>query len=157
MAGVERVLVSDSPKRTRELGARLAPLLVAGDAIVLAGDLGAGKTCFTQGLAQGLGCVGHVTSPTFVILHQLQGRLLLYHFDLYRIETAAEFADLAVDELLDGDGVSVLEWGDRFSAQLPTERLELVFHFEDDTRRRIDVRVLGDRWRRVIEEWSASC
>lgn len=151
------VLTSDSPEATRRLGASLAPLLARGDVIVLAGDLGAGKTCFTQGLAEGLGCAAHVTSPTFVILHQLEGRLPLYHFDLYRIETDREFADLAFEEILYGDGVSVLEWGDRFAGELPADRLELAFHFDGDTARTIEVAALGGRWEGTSQKWRAQC
>lgn len=135
----------------------LAPLLCPGDVIVLAGDLGAGKTCFTQGLAGGLDCAGQVTSPTFVILHVLDGRLPLYHFDLYRVETAAEFVSLGFEEILYGDGVSVLEWGDRFGSELPAERMELAFHFADETARCIEGRSHGERHERIAKEWVAAC
>lgn len=151
---MEFVLTSGSPEETTQLGVSLAALLEPGDVIVLSGDLGAGKTCFTQGLAEGLGCVAHVTSPTFVLLHQLEGRLTLYHFDLYRIESAREFADLGFDDILYGDGVSVIEWGDKFPGELPDVGLELVFHFEGDTSRRIQARASGERWERVADEWS---
>lgn len=151
------VLTSGSPKATQRLGSCLAPLLAAGDVIVLSGDLGAGKTCFTQGLAQGLGCTDHVTSPTFVILHQLGGRLPLYHFDLYRIETVREFLELGLEEILYGNGVCVLEWGDKFGGELPSDRLALSFNFESDTARRIEASVSGERWSGVAKDWQSSC
>lgn len=154
---MEFVLTSNSPDETKRLASCLAPLLAAGDVIVLAGDLGAGKTCFTQGLAEGLGSVGQITSPTFVILHELSGRLTLYHFDLYRIETSREFEDLGFEEILYGDGVSVLEWGDKFARRLPSQRLELVFHFDDDTSRRIEAAAIGPRWEAVAEKWRRQC
>lgn len=151
------ILTSDSPEATRRLGTCLAPLLEAGDTILLTGDLGAGKTCFTQGLADGLGCSAQVTSPTFVILHELEGRLHLHHLDLYRIETGREFADLGFEEILFGDGVCVLEWGDKFSEELPQDRLALDFHFEGDTSRRIEVSTFGQRSGRLADEWRRAC
>ncbi|RJQ53614.1 MAG: tRNA (adenosine(37)-N6)-threonylcarbamoyltransferase complex ATPase subunit type 1 TsaE [Actinobacteria bacterium] len=150
-------LTSHSSEETRRLGACLAPLLQPGDVIVLTGDLGAGKTVFAKGIADGLGASGEVTSPTFVILHQLKGRLTLYHFDLYRLESAKEFVALGFDDILYGDGVSVLEWGDKFPDQLPSERLELVFHFDDGDERRIEVRAEDERWQQVVREWTARC
>lgn len=151
------VLTSDSPESTRRLAACLASVLDAGDTIVLTGDLGAGKTCFTQGLADGLGCSAQVTSPTFVILHELEGRLRLYHLDLYRIETAREFVDLGLEETLFGDGVCVIEWGDKFAQELPQDRLALDFHFEGDTSRRIHVSTFGERSSLLAAKWRSAC
>jgi len=151
------VLTSDSPEATRRLGACMAPLIEAGDTIVLTGDLGAGKTCFTQGLADGLGCPAQVTSPTFVIVHELKGRLCLYHLDLYRIATSREFVDLGLEETLFGDGVCVIEWGDRFMEELPPDRVTIDFHFEGDTARRIEVSACGERSARLASEWRRAC
>ncbi len=150
-------LSSDSAERTRELGACLGRLVEPGDVIVLTGDLGAGKTVFTKGLAAGLGVVDNVTSPTFVILHQLDGRIPLYHLDLYRLEDPREFAELGFEDVLYGDGVSVLEWGDKFPGQLPSERLELIFEITGDESRKIVVRPVGKRWERLSEEWRRNC
>ncbi len=150
-------VISDSPERTRELGSCLASMLEAGDVIVLGGDLGAGKTVFAKGVARGLGAVEEATSPTFVILHQLEGRLRLYHFDLYRLDSAREFAELGFDDILYGDGVSLIEWGDKFQGELPPARLELVFHLAGEDKRRIEIKPVGDRWRKVARRWVEEC
>ncbi len=110
---VEATLVSRSLAETHRLGALLGELLVSGDVILLQGALGAGKTAFTQGIARGLGVTSTVNSPTFTILKEYVGRLSLYHFDLYRIETPEEVSALGFEDYFGGDGVSVVEWAER--------------------------------------------
>jgi tRNA threonylcarbamoyladenosine biosynthesis protein TsaE len=114
-AGDARALVlrSASPDVTHTLGERLGRLLQSGDVVLLTGNLGAGKTAFTQGIAQGLGVVGPVSSPTFTLLKEYTGRIPLYHFDLYRIEDPAELDALGFDDYFFGDGVAVVEWAER--------------------------------------------
>ena len=107
------VLRSASPEVTLALGERLGRLLQPGDVVLLSGALGAGKTALTQGIARGLGVAGPVSSPTFTILKEHEGRIPLYHFDLYRIEDPDELEALGFDDYFYGDGVSVVEWAER--------------------------------------------
>jgi len=107
---------SRSAAETKKLGSRLASFLRPGDIVGLIGDLGAGKTTFIQGIAAGLK-VRHpkeVTSPTFVLIHEYQGKMPLYHIDLYRLGTAALLDSLGLEEYLQSQGVSVIEWADKF-------------------------------------------
>jgi tRNA threonylcarbamoyladenosine biosynthesis protein TsaE len=120
-------LTADTPEQTRRLGERLARLLRAGDLVVLSGDLGAGKTTFTQGLGAGLGVRGDVTSPTFVIsrVHpSLAGGPALVHVDAYRLAGLAELDDLDLDTSLD-EAVTVVEWGAGIAEGLAEDRLEV--------------------------------
>jgi tRNA threonylcarbamoyladenosine biosynthesis protein TsaE len=112
------VLTTTSPDDTRALARTLAAHLDRGDLLVLNGDLGAGKTCFTQGLALGLGVDEPVTSPTFTLANRYQGRVMLHHLDVYRLDGPADAIDLDLDDLLD-TGVTVIEWGDRITDALP--------------------------------------
>ena len=103
----------------------------AGDVFLLSGPLGAGKTCFTQGLAQGLGVEGYVRSPTFVLMTRHHGRLTLHHIDLYRIGSPAEAWDLGLDEQLFDRGVCVIEWAERAEELLPEDALWLEIDYGD--------------------------
>lgn len=108
------ILHSGGVEDTRRIGARLAEQLRAGDVVLMLGDMGAGKSELTRGIARGLGVTGYVTSPTFTILQVHEsGRLPLYHFDWYRLSGAEELYELSMDEYLYGDGVSVVEWPSR--------------------------------------------
>jgi tRNA threonylcarbamoyladenosine biosynthesis protein TsaE len=106
--------------------------------VLLAGELGAGKTCFAQGVAEGLGTpAGNpVTSPSYTLLNVHKGRLPLYHFDLYRLATVGDLEDLGYDEIAEGDGVTLVEWADRLSAPLAAS-LRVVLHRVDSTRRKL--------------------
>ena len=105
-----------SPAETQQLGVQLGRLLDGPLVILLSGDLGAGKTCFTQGVARGLGVpeAEPVTSPTYTLMNQYGGRLPLYHFDLYRLNHQDDLVDIDFDDYLQGDGIVVVEWADRF-------------------------------------------
>lgn len=107
------VLTSASPAETRRLGERLGAQLRAGDVLLLEGDLGVGKTALTQGIGAGLGVRGQINSPTFTLLKEYVGRVPLYHFDLYRIESPDELHGLGFEDYFGGDGVAVVEWADR--------------------------------------------
>ncbi|MBT8038069.1 MAG: tRNA (adenosine(37)-N6)-threonylcarbamoyltransferase complex ATPase subunit type 1 TsaE [Verrucomicrobiae bacterium] len=109
-----------SAEEMMALGVEMAEGLVAGDVVALQGGLGAGKTHFTKGIAEGLGCHGEVTSPTFSLAHEYSGgRLPLFHFDFYRMETENEVLRIGWDEYLDEDGIMVVEWPDKFPDLLP--------------------------------------
>lgn len=123
---------SASPEETFELGKRLGAALEPGDVLVLTGDLGAGKTQLTKGIAAAMGVEDEVTSPTFALEAVHEGtRMPLYHFDLYRLHDAEELGDAGVWDVLGGDGVCVIEWGEQFSDELGDERLD-VFVMRDE-------------------------
>lgn len=122
MTGI--VVAAPTADQTRTIGRSIAPLLRAGDVIVVAGELGAGKTTFTQGLAAGLGVTDAVVSPTFTITREYEGRLRLVHVDLYRLDRAQEVFDLGLEDIAD-DAVLVVEWGDVAVAYLAPEHLEV--------------------------------
>ncbi len=116
---------------TRRLGQVLAPLVVAGDVIALTGELGAGKTCFVQGLAAGLDVGVPVTSPTFMLQRTYPGRVCVVHLDVYRLDRLQDVMDLG-DEALAPDVVTVIEWGDTIVSLLPDDRLDLELRHADD-------------------------
>lgn len=129
-------LESRSADDTRRIGAALAALLEPNDVLLLLGDMGAGKSELTRGIARGLGVTGYVTSPTFTILqvHE-EGRLPLYHFDWYRLSGAEELYELSMDEYLQNGGVAVVEWPSRAEEALPAKRLEITLTPTGDTER----------------------
>jgi tRNA threonylcarbamoyladenosine biosynthesis protein TsaE len=132
---------------TRALGAALAELSRPGDLVVLAGDLGAGKTAFAQGFARGLGVDELVTSPTFTLARSYRGRITLHHLDVYRVEDLAEVLDLDLPELLDDEAVVLIEWGDAIAAALPADYLEIRLRLGDaDDDRLLELRAIGPSW-----------
>lgn len=137
-----------SVDETRQLGAALAELARAGDLLLLAGDLGAGKTAFTQGLGRGLGVDEPITSPTFTLAREYQGtRLRLHHLDAYRMESMAEIFDVGLPELLDDEAVVVVEWGDAIAPGVPADFLEIRITLgESDDDRAFEVRPVGPSW-----------
>jgi tRNA threonylcarbamoyladenosine biosynthesis protein TsaE len=138
---------TDSPAATRAVAAALAPMLEAGDVVSLVGDLGAGKTAFAQGLAHGLGVEGPVTSPTYTIVQEYDGRLPVAHVDVYRLETVQDLYDLGFDELVDDGRVTIVEWGDLVEAALPAEHLVVRIEPGDaDTERVLELSFHGARW-----------
>jgi tRNA threonylcarbamoyladenosine biosynthesis protein TsaE len=149
---------------TRALAAELAPLARAGDIIVLAGDLGTGKTAFTQGFARGLGVTDAVTSPTFTLVHPYQGRLRLLHADVYRLDRLHEVVDLGlVEQLDDHAAVACIEWGDLAEPVLPADFLEVRLGYCEgdegtDDERTVAFRIVGPGWapRRVALERAVS-
>lgn len=135
------------PHETRALAASLAELARPGDLILLAGDLGAGKTTFAQGFGRALGVTDTITSPTFTLHSRYRGRLRLDHLDVYRLEQLAEVLDIGLPELLDGDGVILVEWGDAIIPALPADFLEIRISFgEGDDDRVFELRPVGTRW-----------
>ena len=141
---------------TRLAGAALADLLEPGDVVSLCGDLGAGKTSFAQGVAWGLGVDGPVVSPTFTILVVHEGRMTLYHFDLYRLEDAGQLEDVDFFGTLESGGVTLIEWGDRFPEALPTDRLEVEITIEGPEARRFRVTGTGPRGGALATAWLAA-
>lgn len=117
-----------SANDTRALATAVAGCVRDGDLLVLTGDLGAGKTCFTQGLARGLEIDDRITSPTFALVAEHQGRLDLHHLDVYRLDDAGSALDLDLPELLEA-GVTVIEWGERIAEILPADRLTIELRY----------------------------
>jgi tRNA threonylcarbamoyladenosine biosynthesis protein TsaE len=140
-----------TPADTLALAGRLAPLLVPGDLVVLAGGLGSGKTLFTAGLAAGLGVEEKVASPSFVLVRRYRtGFIPLVHADVYRLRSVNEFDDLDVFELA-RDGILVIEWGDALENSLPEDHLRVVFEVEDDGTRVIRLVPTGSWASRSLE------
>jgi len=140
-----RVCHSGSADETRALGQVIGAATQPGDVILLIGQLGAGKTVFTQGLAEGLDVEAPVNSPTFVLLHEYHGRLTLYHYDLYRLSNIEQTVGREWQEFLYGDGVSVVEWSDLALQLLPREHLLLEFLIESESRRVLKLTGVGQR------------
>jgi tRNA threonylcarbamoyladenosine biosynthesis protein TsaE len=133
-----------SPEETRAFGERLARQLAAGDVLLLHGQLGAGKSELTRGIARGLGIGGYVTSPSFTILQvHTGGRLPLYHFDWYRLSDVEELYELSMDEYLYDAGVAVVEWPDIALEAVPEKRLEITIDVLGDTDRGITLTLVG--------------
>jgi tRNA threonylcarbamoyladenosine biosynthesis protein TsaE len=151
VTGTALVARTVSVGETRDLAAALAALAQSGDLVLLAGDLGAGKTAFVQGFAAGLGVTEPVTSPTFTLAQQYAGRLTVHHLDVYRLDQLGEVAELGLSELLDDDGVVLIEWGDAILPVLPSDYLEVRLGFTagadaSDDERRIELRSVGPNW-----------
>ena len=130
--------ISKSPADTEALARRLAENLVAGSIVALKGELGSGKTLFTQALVAGLGSEAAVTSPTFTIVHEYQGgRLPVYHFDFFRLENEESARQLGLEDYFFSNGVSVIEWGDRFPELIPEQARWISFEIESELQRLI--------------------
>lgn len=143
-------IVTKTPEETRALGRQVGTLANPGDVYLLTGNLGAGKTCFTQGIARGLGIDDYILSPSFVIMREHHGRLPLYHIDLYRLENVNEAADLGLDEYLYGDGVCVVEWAERAMNVLPAEHLFIRIDYRGDDERSLTFEAVGSRYAELI-------
>jgi tRNA threonylcarbamoyladenosine biosynthesis protein TsaE len=140
---------TNSPEATQAVGRRLGQVLQAGDFLALSGTLGAGKTCFVQGLALGLGVHGRVASPTFILMRAHPGPVSLFHADAYRLDSGEELLDIGLDEWLSA-GVVALEWADRATEALPADHLALRIENSGD-RRHLHLTAHGPRARALLE------
>jgi tRNA threonylcarbamoyladenosine biosynthesis protein TsaE len=130
--------ISNSPAETEAIGRQVAENIGVGSVLALKGDLGSGKTLFVKGVVDGLGSSADVTSPTFTIVHEYRGgRLPLYHFDLFRVENPQALARLGLDDYFFGDGISVIEWADRFPEFVPEQARWIFFEIKSETQRAI--------------------
>lgn len=162
-----------SPEDTRALAAALSQQMTEGDLVVLAGDLGAGKTCFSQGFGAGLGIEDRITSPTFTLHNRYEGRLVFNHLDVYRLDQIEETLDLDLPEMLES-GVTVIEWGEEIDPALPSDHLIVRLRhaevgsstsdFPPEDERRIEIEAGGPTWasrldhiRTQINDWINPC
>jgi tRNA threonylcarbamoyladenosine biosynthesis protein TsaE len=130
--------ISNSPAETEAIGRQVAENIDVGSVLALKGELGSGKTLFVKGVVAGLGSSADVTSPTFTIVHEYRGgRLPVYHFDLFRIENPQALARLGLDDYFFGDGISVIEWADRFPEFVPEQARWIFFEIKSETQRAI--------------------
>jgi len=153
---VEWQLLSTSPEETRELGQRIGQLARPGTVLLLAGDLGSGKTCLAQGVGAGLGLPEEepVTSPSYTLMNHYSGRLELYHFDLYRLEHPEDLDDLGFSEYLSGDGIVIVEWSQRFPVLRP-EGLEIRFESLAENQRLIRFAARGESAGQLLQRIAA--
>lgn len=158
------VAVTSSAAETQQLAEALSALARPGDVVVLAGDLGAGKTAFVQGFGRGLGITDRITSPTFTLVHVYDGgHLPVHHLDVYRLEQISEALDLGLAEMLDEGGVVLVEWGEAIMPVLPHDLLEVRLTFGDgDDDRQLAVEAVGPGWasragelEAVLRPWAA--
>lgn len=132
-------LVTASAEETATAGERLGRLLSPGAVVALTGELGAGKTCFIQGVVRGLDVPVRATSPTFVLVNEYHGRLPVHHVDAYRTGSIAELADLGLDEMMSGEAVTVIEWADKLGPLLPASAIRVHIDGVGDEPRRITI------------------
>lgn len=144
--------LSKSQEETIKLGERLAHSLQSGDIIGLFGDLGSGKTTFTKGIARGLKIKEEdVNSPTFTLMNVYEGRLSLFHFDLYRLDQIKEILNLGYEEFLYGEGVSVIEWAEKMGRLLPQNFLKVHLSSQDENQRLITFCAVGKRSQGILK------
>ncbi len=132
---------SESPHKTEEIAIEFSKRLKIGDVVTLDGDLGAGKTAFTQGVAKGLGVKDYVSSPTFTIINCYEGNMPIYHFDVYRIEGCDEMYEIGYDEYVGGDGIALIEWSEKIADILPLPRYQIVISRDEEK---------GDEFRNIV-------
>ena len=131
--------IARSPGETQAHGERLGARLQPGSVVACIGELGAGKTCFLQGVCRGLGVESGVTSPTFVLVNQYRGRLTVYHVDAYRTGSLTELVDLGLEEMLHGEGVTIVEWADKLLPLLPPRTVTVTIAGLGDEPRQIEL------------------
>ncbi len=148
-------VISHSPEETRWLGTRIGELAAPGDIYLLAGDLGTGKTCLTQGIAWGLGIKEYAVSPSFVLVRELYGRLPLYHIDLYRLDNIEEIIELGLDDYIYGNGVCVVEWAEKGLGMFPAEHMLIQISHLADTERRLKLIPAGQHYLKLAGQLKA--
>lgn len=142
---------SNNATESELLGEQIGDALEPGSVVALIGGLGAGKTTLTKGIARGLGVPGLVHSPTFTLIHEHVGRLPVYHFDLYRLNTPQELEELGCESYFSGEGISIIEWAEKAVSLLPSDRLEIRIISEDDGRT-FEIRATGPQSSAVLDK-----
>ncbi|MEE8443653.1 MAG: tRNA (adenosine(37)-N6)-threonylcarbamoyltransferase complex ATPase subunit type 1 TsaE [Dehalococcoidia bacterium] len=144
-------VLTHSPKETQDWGRALGQAVGPGDLVLLCGELGSGKTCLVQGIARGLDVRDSVRSPTFVLVTEHSGRLVLYHIDLYRLDDPREVDSLGLEEYVAGDGVCVVEWADKAMSSFPQEYLLVELEYRGTRRRMLTLTPHGDRYAELLK------
>lgn len=144
---MNQIFKTHSPEETQAIGEQIGRKLKPGDVIALIGDLGAGKTCLTQGIARGVGIASDqvVNSPSYILINEYAGKIPIYHIDLYRLQHADEILDLGLEEYLEGDGICVIEWADRMLDLLPKGSIQIQLTWEDEYTRTIELQNNDER------------
>lgn len=141
----------EDENKTKEIGYKLGSLLTPGSVICLIGDLGAGKTTMTQSLAKALEVNDYITSPTFTIVNEYEGKMPLYHFDVYRIGSSDEMYDIGYEEYINGEGVCIIEWANLIDDILPDEYLYIELKYKDMSRE-MTLNPVGEKYEKIVEE-----
>jgi len=147
-------IISSSAEQTKALAGIIGARLQNGDILALSGELGSGKTCFTGGLALGLG-IGEkyrITSPTFTLINEYPAKIKLYHFDIYRIKDYTDFEDLGYEEYFNGDGVVVIEWAEKIAEILPDDSFMITFEYLDENKRKIVMEGPAHRLKELMKD-----
>ena len=145
-------IISGSPEQTQDIGRQLGQLAKPGDVILLTGDLGAGKTCMTQGISWGLDINEFAASPSFTLMREHYGRLPLYHVDFYRLDSIEDIYDLGIDDYLFGKGLCVIEWAEKGMELMPQERLLIEIVFVSENERKLDLKATGKRYDEMMND-----
>ena len=147
-------IITKSPEETKNLGKDVSKLVKTGDILAFYGELGAGKTCFIQGISLGLEVKDYVTSPSFTIINEYQGKVPIYHFDLFRLNNVEEILELGYEEYFYGEGLTVIEWAEKIEQLLPKEHLKIDIKFKYRYERTISFISQGDRFNKFLKELS---
>jgi tRNA threonylcarbamoyladenosine biosynthesis protein TsaE len=134
-----KTFYTNSAEETIALGRKIGSFLTKGDVLALQGTLAAGKTTMTKGIAQALKIQDDITSPTFCLISEYEGAMPLYHMDVYRLDGAEDFETLGADDMIYGDGISVIEWSEKIMEELPEKTIKIVITPENTTRRKIEI------------------
>jgi len=150
-------VITSSAEQTEEVGRVLGTMLEAGDLVCLYGDLGAGKTHFSYGVARGLQVQEeYITSPTFTFVNEYQGRVPLYHIDLYRLKEPSELESIGFEEYVDSDGATVIEWAERAEEELPDDKLNVYISDVSENSREIGFFAEGERYGKLLDGFKKS-
>ena len=145
-------VITSSLEQTWRIGEMLGALLGPGDIVCLYGDLGAGKTSLSYGIALGLEVKEqYITSPTFTFVNEYEGRVPFYHIDLYRLKDPEELENIGFEEYLDSEGVTVIEWAERAEDELPGERLSVYLNYVNETSREVGFLAEGERYQKLLD------
>ncbi len=145
-------IYSKGVEQTKQFGIALGQIAMPGDVLCVYGNLGTGKTALAQGVAQGLQVDDKVTSPTFILVQEYEGRLPFFHFDVYRLEGCLDFEMLGFEEYFTAEGVVLIEWADYIKQSLPVERLDIYISRQGETCRLLKLKPIGQRYQALVEE-----
>ena len=145
--------ITENPDKTKQVGHFIGRLLRTGDIVLLFGELGTGKTCLTQGIADGVGIEKgqHVTSPSYILINVYDGRIPIYHIDLYRLQDSEAIYELGLEEYLYGEGICVIEWSDRID-DLPESYLKVVLEWLDFEKRQFHISSVGNGYNGIVKK-----